>query len=105
MEWLGLYGSQLYVRLDYRYRFQQVQFYLGPGVGIGYAYGRFWNKYDYSPLRVNVGGQFGFEYQFDIPLNLSIDWRPMVNVLGFRQELYPIYNSFYNFAVGVRYRF
>lgn len=80
-------------------------FYLGPGAGIGYAYGRFWNKYDYSPLRVNVGGQFGFEYQFDIPLNLSIDWRPMVNVLGFRHDDYPIYNSFYNFAVGVRYRF
>jgi len=79
--------------------------YVGPGVGLGLGYGRFWNEHNYNPFRVNVGAQLGFEYQFGIPLNLSIDWRPMVNVLGFGHNAYPIYKSFYNFAIGVRYRF
>ena len=79
--------------------------YVGPGVGLGFAYGRNWSDNGYNPFRLNVGGQIGFEYQFGIPLNLSIDWRPMFNVFGFTNNAYPIYNSFYSVAIGVRYRF
>lgn len=79
--------------------------YVGPGAGLGVGYGPYWHNYGYSPLRINVGGQIGLEYQFKIPLNLSLDWRPMINLLGLNQQYYPIYRNFYNFAVGVRYRF
>ena len=80
--------------------------YVGPGAGIGFAYGRYWRDNGYIPFRVNVGAQIGVEYQFDIPLNLSLDWRPMVNVLSFVQgNTYPLYYNFAGVALGVRYRF
>lgn len=86
--------------------------YLGPGAGLGYGYGIYWHEYHYIPLRLNIGGQVGVEYQFKIPLTLSVDWRPMFNLLGIidvnRDHLYvesPMYSTFFNLAVGVRYRF
>jgi len=80
--------------------------YVGPGAGIGFGFGRWWHDYNYIPFRLNVGAQIGVEYQFGIPLNLSLDWRPMVNVLGFvRGNHYPLWYSFSGVALGVRYRF
>ncbi|MBO7586601.1 MAG: hypothetical protein J6T13_05415 [Bacteroidales bacterium] len=80
--------------------------YVGPGVGVGFNYGRYWKDYDYLPVTVAVGAQIGVEYQFGIPLNISLDWRPMFNVLGFfRGHEYPFYNNFYSVALGLRYRF
>lgn len=80
--------------------------YVGPGLGVGFGYGRYWHDYEYIPFRLNVGAQIGFEYQFDIPLNLSLDWRPMINTLGFvRGDGYPIYWSLFSLGFGVRYRF
>ena len=80
--------------------------YIGPGVGVSFNYGKAWNENGYLPVGLAVGGQIGIEYQFGIPLNISLDWRPMVNVLGFvRGNTYPIYNSFYSVALGLRYRF
>jgi len=81
--------------------------YVGPGAGIGFGLGSYWHEEGYVPFRLNIGGQIGIEYQFGIPLNLSLDWRPMVNVLGFGR--YPTgyhwYSDFYGIALGVRYRF
>ncbi len=79
--------------------------FVGPVAGIGFGYGYNYRYYDYMPLRVNVGGQIGFEWQFSIPLNLTVDWRPMVNVLGFGKDYYPHWSGLYNFGVGLRYRF
>ena len=83
--------------------------YVGPGVGLGFAFGKWWHDYNYMPFRLNVGAQIGIEYQFDIPLNLSLNWRPMVNVLGFLPRehgvVYPLYYNFAGVALGVRYRF
>lgn len=84
--------------------------YLGPGVGLGY----YWQDY-YGPTRINLNvcGQIGVEYQFDIPLTLSLDWRPSFNILGFLPNFnqtedyhYRFYfGDFLGIAVGVRYRF
>lgn len=80
--------------------------YVGPGFGVSYHYGQYWRDHNYYPFGVSVGAQLGVEYQFNIPLNISLDWRPMVNVMGFfRGDGYPIYNSFYSVALGLRYRF
>lgn len=84
----------------------------GGGIGAGYAYGYKWADNDYKPYRLNLGAQFGVEYSFKFPLTLSLDVRPMFNVLQFasqsnsaRAEVYPMYYNFMNVALGVRYRF
>jgi hypothetical protein len=96
--------------------------FVGPAVGVGFGYGagyghfsRKGSIYDgliyddyyydapYMPFRLNVGGQIGFEWEFGIPLNLTVDWRPMINVFGINQGDYTSY--LYSFSLGVRYRF
>lgn len=73
--------------------------YVGPGFGVGWN----WNEYyGNSPIRINVGGQIGIEYQFGFPLNLSLDWRPMWNFLGFGSHYF---GDLGGVAFGVRYRF
>lgn len=79
--------------------------FVGPAAGIGVGYGRYYSEYNIMPFRVNVGGQIGFEWQFNIPLNLTVDWRPMVNVLGFNNTHYGPLFGLANVGVGLRYRF
>jgi hypothetical protein len=71
--------------------------YVGPGAGLGFAFG---NKID-VPVNLAIGGQIGVEYQFWFPLNLSLDYRPMINISGFQN----IGVNPYGFALGVRYSF
>ncbi len=100
--------------------------FVGPALGIGYGFGYNYSHYSrrggydimgnygyydniYMPFRLNVGGQIGFEWEFGIPLNLTVDWRPMVNVMGFGYQSPShsggAWNGLFNFGVGVRYRF
>lgn len=74
--------------------------YLGPGAQVGlYNYSSKEGAAPSNHLGVGLGGQLGAEYQFGgIPLNLSIDWRPMWNFLGSRG----VWSSA---AIGIRYRF
>ncbi len=78
------------------------RFYMGAGGHIGA-----WDTY-YSPwwdedkhhtrFIAGVDGQIGLEYKFqEIPLNLSIDWKPAINIIG--------HANFWadDFAVSVRY--
>lgn len=77
--------------------------YVGPGLGLGFGV---YNRMDATPkipLRLSVGGQIGVEYQFGIPLNISLDYRPMLNVFGFANGY--DYGSFFGIALGLRYRF
>lgn len=77
--------------------------YVGPGGGIGV--GIYNSETDIKvPLRVSVGGQIGIEYQFGIPLNLSLDYRPMFNVISFANGGYDS-GSWFGIALGIRYRF
>jgi len=79
--------------------------FVGPAAGVGFGYGRYYNEYSYSAVRLNVGAQIGFEWEFGIPLNLTVDWRPMVNVFGFRNDIYGPWYGLANVGVGLRYRF
>lgn len=72
--------------------------YVGPGLGLGCYWGQHYGK---TPVRVNLGAQIGVEYQFNIPLNLSLDFRPMTNVLGYGENYYL---DWWTIALGVRYR-
>ena len=89
-----------------------LSWYAGLGVGVSWGYGAFFNEphlnrngvlTSYSRLGVPIGVQIGIEYELPIPMNLSLDWRPMLNMFGLRQgDLVP---NLLNIAVGVRYRF
>lgn len=70
-----------------------MNFYAGPAVQIRYV-ARGDSKFDFG-----IGGQVGFEYCFPaIPLNLSIDYRPVWNFIG-------SYGNWGSIAVGARYAF
>lgn len=77
--------------------------YIGVAAGICYGYGEYYDIMGYNRFGVPLGAQIGIEHQFSIPLNLSLDWRPMINVFGLRQGNY--YTNLFNIAFGVRYRF
>lgn len=72
-------------------------FYGGPGATLG-----FYNYKDEgetkSGLDLGVAGMIGMEYNFGIPLSLSLDWRPSFYFLdgGFMAG---------SFGLGIRYRF
>ena len=69
-------------------------FYVGPGVQVGV----------HSHERVNefnagIGGQLGVEFEIpSIPLNLSLDWRPIYYL---QQDVF----GWQGIALGIRYRF
>ncbi len=77
--------------------------YIGVAAGISYGYGEYYDIMGYSRFGIPIGGQLGLEYKFNIPLNLSLDWRPMINVFGLRQGNFA--TNLFNVAFGVRYRF
>lgn len=77
--------------------------YVGPGAALGV-----WDYDDDFPFDdrnndegffLNVAGQVGIEYNFDIPLQLSLDVRPEVPIIN-------RYDDFdFDLALGIRYRF
>lgn len=73
--------------------------YAGVGASLGYYSYSFVNN-TYSGYPVSILGQVGLEYNFDIPLRLSLDWRPAIQInangSGFIGD---------GIALGIRYRF
>lgn len=76
--------------------------YAGVGGGLGFDWWR-----GYSNVFVGVAGMIGVEYNFNFPLQLSIDYRPLIGPqfnsdgAGFHTD------GFYSgaFAVSARYKF
>ena len=68
-------------------------FYAGPSAQLWAGFG------EASYIGLGVGAQVGLEYCFDFPLQLSLDWRPLFNILpatGFGWQ---------SLGLGVRYLF
>jgi len=81
--------------------------YAGPGAGVAnysYDYQDKDFRYDESETFVFLAGQIGIEYNFDIPLMLSLDFRPE---LGFGNDNIVNNNDDLDFdiALGIRYQF
>lgn len=92
-------GIQAIVVYDWIFNIEGgFNFYVGPGGGAGFNFIR------RAPV-VHIGGQVGVEYQFGIPLNLSFDYRPMFNALGFLDHEWGSWVNLSGFAFGARYRF
>jgi opacity protein-like surface antigen len=72
-----------------------LKWYIGPGASLG-----FYSHNGESGSSIGVGGTIGLEYNFDFPLQLSLDWRPIIN--------FGTYDSQFgsnNVGLGIRYRF
>lgn len=79
-----------------------LQWFVGPGARLG-----FW---DYNPegsdnddngINIGIGGIIGMDYTFsEVPIQLSLDTRPMFNLLGSDD-----YRGDFSVALGVRYVF
>ncbi|PWJ43916.1 outer membrane insertion C- signal [Sediminitomix flava] len=75
---------------------QKIKFYVGPGVGLGL----------HDDFTLGIGGEGGVEYQFNAPITVGFDWRPMLNFFGNNGEGGSNTNfNAGNFGVNVRYRF
>lgn len=72
-----------------------LNWYAGVGAGIGSYVG----YYSSSPLNVGLLGQIGVEYNFNFPLQLSLDYRPGFYFLN---GFYPTYDGI---CLAARYRF
>ncbi|MDB0601649.1 hypothetical protein [Tenacibaculum maritimum] len=101
---LGLRGDNSYSAFKASGLYQWVwqledkfNWYAGAGGGIGS-----WKvkSTDDSEAFVFAAGIIGIEYHFDIPLLISLDFRPEI---GFNSNIYSGLNS--DFGLGVRYQF
>ncbi len=59
-----------------------------------------WNKNEDSGFGLGLAGQIGLEYNFPIPLQLSLDWRPTWYILPAGSPF-----GYEGVALGIRYRF
>ncbi len=81
------------------YEINRFGFYAGPGAQLGiYTLHDAQTNRNTLGLGLGLAAQLGVEYKFDIPINLSLDWRPSFHFfgLGFRGE---------SVMIGFRYRF
>ena len=75
-----------------------LNWYLGPGVQLGSTYGTGIS----NGLLLGIMGQIGAEYNFDFPLQLSLDYRPAIYVVR------PSWRNIGNYdgvCLSVRYKF
>ncbi len=80
--------------------------YAGPGAGLAnYNYDRRFDDgrdFDESQTYLFVGGNIGIEYNFDIPLLLSLDFRPE---FGLGNDNFNNNDLDFDIALGIRYQF
>ncbi|WP_179344931.1 hypothetical protein [Winogradskyella ursingii] len=77
--------------------------YVGAGGGVAsYSFDNVPDQFDDSETFFFAAGDIGIEYSFDIPLMLSLDFRPEI---GFGDDLYDNNDLDFDIALGVRYQF
>lgn len=70
--------------------------YVGPGASFGFYYYELAIE-DYDKFYMAINGQVGLEYNFQFPIQLSIDYRPGISLNGG--------DWINNYGIGVRWRF
>ena len=76
--------------------------YVGAGGGLGSFSVNNPGGKDITDTFVFAAGDIGIEYNFDIPLLLSLDFRPEI---GFGDDLYDNNDLDFDIALGIRYQF
>lgn len=82
-----------------------LQWFVGPGAQIGLHQETWDNNKDLNKTHIRLAavGQVGIEYNFDFPLQLALDARPGIDLLGFGREAHDFW--LYSYAFSIRYRF
>lgn len=73
------------------------------GMNWYYGFGAAAGLHNYTYLGVGVLGQIGVEYNFQFPLNLSLDYRPGLYVAPGASTL--LHGAYDGFCLSARYRF
>lgn len=85
--WKGMNITGLYEIHHWLGDVEGLRWYYGGGGHIGFWRGynnHPWFKEDRSYTVIGVDGILGIEYNFsEIPLNLSLDWKPAFNIIGY----------------------
>ena len=92
---LGWFSNGFYVSGIYDFVLASegnFNFYAGPGAQLGATTG------EEGEFAIGICGQLGMEYNFNVPIQLSLDWRPGFNFIGGAF-------GWQSFALGIRYRF
>ncbi len=76
--------------------------YAGVGGGLGSFSFNNNNGNDFTDTFVFAAGDIGIEYNFNIPLLISLDFRPEI---GFGDEVYDNNDLDFDIALGIRYQF
>ncbi|NNE31461.1 MAG: hypothetical protein HKN40_03730 [Winogradskyella sp.] len=77
--------------------------YAGVGGGVAsYSFDNVPNGFDDSETFIFAAGDIGIEYNFDIPLMLSLDFRPEI---GFGNDQFNNDDLDFDIALGIRYQF
>ena len=83
--WRGFDITGLYEIHNQAFNVPGLNWYYGFGGHIGFWNGKHvsWGS-DNSYTVIGIDGILGLEYSFtEIPFNISIDWKPMLNVIGY----------------------
>ncbi|MBU1013447.1 MAG: hypothetical protein KKG99_10610 [Bacteroidetes bacterium] len=100
--WHGFSLTGLYEIHNQAFNADGLKWYYGVGVHVGFWNGKHvkWADDDVAYTVIGFDGILGLEYSFpDIPINISIDWKPELNVSG--------YSGFWGDggAISIRYIF
>ncbi len=84
--WKGFNITGLYEKHNPAFRVNRLNWYYGFGGHIGFWKGKDvgWADDDDDYTVIGIDGILGLEYSFyEIPINLSVDWKPAFNIIGY----------------------
>jgi hypothetical protein len=84
--WQGFDVTVLYEVHNRAFDVDHLTWYYGGGAHLGFYNGSYayWGNTGTSYTIVGIDGILGLEYSFDeIPINIGIDWKPALNLVGY----------------------
>lgn len=84
--WSGFQVALLYEVHNRAFDVDHLNWYYGGGAHLGFYNGShtYWGTYGTSYTVAGIDGILGIEYSFDeIPINIGIDWKPALNLIGY----------------------
>jgi hypothetical protein len=84
--WEGFQVTGLYEVHHEAFDVKHLNWYYGGGVHIGFYNGSnaYWGHNGTAYTIVGIDGVLGIEYNFsEIPINIGIDWKPALNLVGY----------------------
>lgn len=84
--WRGLELTGLFEIHNVAFKAERLKWYYGFGGHVGFWDGKYthWGEPENTYTVIGVDGILGLEYSFnEIPFNISIDWKPAFNIVGY----------------------